>query len=252
MENNDILNFWNKQASLAGKAGSQDLVAKEVEIAALSRHINDGMKVCEFGCGNGVTAIEFAKRFDIHMDCFDFSPAMIEAARGAAKAAGVHLRVNFDVADVQVEPPLKDSYDVIYTERMLINLQTWKAQARAIQYLVSKLSPCGRLLLCENSIQGLGKLNQLREMVGLERISPPWHNCYLDETAVERLQEHGLKLLAVEPFSSTYYFLSRVVNAWLAKQEGVQPAYDAPVNRLALMLPPFGDCAQGKLWIFER
>ena len=252
MKNNDILNFWNKQASLAEKAGSQDLVAKEVEVAALSRYIQGGMKVCEFGCGSGTTAIKFAQRFDIRMDCFDFSPAMIEAARLAAMQAGVHFRINFDVADVQVEPPLKDLYDVIYTERMLINLQDWEAQSRAIRYLESKLKPGGRLLLCENSIQGLGKLNDLREMVGLEKISPPWHNCYLDDAAVKGLCEHGLKLVAVDPFSSTYYILSRVVNAWLAKQEGLPPAYDSPVNRLALMLPSFGDCAQGKLWIFER
>lgn len=252
MENKDILKFWNKQAALFEKAGSQDLVAKQIEVVALSRHIRNGKRICEFGCGNGMTAIEFAQRFDIHIDAFDFSPAMIEAARLAAKEARVDHRIDFEVADVQDQPRLKQLYDVIYTERMLINLQSWEMQERAIRYFAGNLKPGGRLLLCENSVDGLGKLNQLREMVGLDPITSPWHNCYLSDATVEGLHGDGLTLVAVEPFSATYYFLSRVVNAWLAKQEGVEPAYDAPVNKLAFSLPPFGDCAQGKLWIFEK
>lgn len=252
MENKDTLQFWNQQAALSEKAGSRDLIAKDLEVAALSRHIQSGKKICEFGCGNGITAIQFAQRFDIHIDAFDFSSAMIEAARLAAKEARVDHKIDFDVADVQGEPILRQRYDIIYTERMLINLKNWELQERAIRYLSGNLNPGGRLLLCENSVEGLGKLNQLREMVGLDRIASPWHNCYLSDTAIEGLHGKGLTLVSVEPFSATYYFLSRVVNAWLAKREGIEPAYDAPVNKLALSLPPFGDCAQGKLWVFEK
>ena len=252
MENKEIFQFWNEQAGLSEKAGSRDLVAKQIEVEALARHMRNGISVCEFGCGNGVTAIEFARRFDITLQCFDFSAPMVEAARADAREAGVSHKVRFDVADVHNEPTLDRLYDLIYTERMLINLQSWNAQERAIRYLAKNLQPGGRLLLCENSIQGLAKLNQLREMVGLSPISPPWHNCYLSDTAMDGLNGSDLRLVSVEPFSATYYFLSRVVNAWLAKQDGQQPAYDAPVNTLALKLPPFGDCAQGKLWIFEK
>lgn len=252
MENKNLLQFWNQQAALSEKAGSRDLIAKELEVAALARHIQNGKEICEFGCGNGVTAIQFAQRFDSHIDAFDFSSAMIDAARLAAKEACVDNKIDFEVADVQGEPKLSKRYDIIYTERMLINLKNWELQERAIRFLSGNLKPRGRLLLCENSVEGLGKLNQLREMVGLDRITAPWHNCYLSDKAVEGLHGKGLTLVSVEPFSATYYFLSRVVNAWLAKREGIEPAYDAPVNQLALSLPAFGDCAQGKLWVFEK
>jgi hypothetical protein len=106
--------------------------------------------------------------------------------------------------------------------------------------------------MCENSKVGLNHLNTLRESARLEAIDPPWHNVYLEDDLVASLEMPGVKLLGVEPFSATYYFISRIVNAWLAAKEGKQPTYDAPVNQLALELPPFGDCAQGKLWIFER
>ena len=252
MRNDDVLEFWNKQAALQEKSGSRDLIAKDLEVAALARHIRNGMDVCEFGCGNGTTAIYLARRFDIRMECFDFAQAMVDAARKTASEAGLGDRVRFDVADVQTEPVLHNLYDAIYTERMLINLPDWETQARAILYFARHLKPGGRLLLCENSRQGLEKVNSLRAMVELAPISPPWHNCYLDDSEVATLKGEGLEFSGMEPFSSTYYFLSRVVNAWLSGQQGLEPAYDAEINKLALSLPPFGDCAQGKLWIFDK
>lgn len=252
MNANKIHEFWNEQASLAERAGSQDLLAKEIEVQAIKRHIRNGARVCEFGCGNGVTAIALATEYDVRIDGFDFAAAMVEAAEQAATARGLSERLTFAVANVLDEPELDGEYDTIYTERMLINLPDWPAQERAIRYLAGHLRPGGRLLLCENSMQGLERLNSLRLLVGLLAIKPPWHNCYLDDTEIVALQVPELSLIQVEPFSATYYFLSRVINAKLADDAGVPPAYDAPINRLALQLPPFSDCAQGKLWVFER
>ena len=247
-----VLEYWNERAALAARAGSDDLVAKELEIRAISSQIRDGATVAEFGCGNGTTALELLQRHDIELHCFDFSPAMIDAAREQAERLGLADRVQFNVCDVRSEPVLSRKFDLIYTERMIINLPDWAAQAKAINYLISNLVPKGRYLMCENSRTGLDNLNGLRVAAGLDPISPPWHNVYLDDAKVAGLEMPSARLAEVQPFSATYYFLSRVVNAWLAKREGASPSYDAPVNRLALDLPPFGDCAQGKLWVFER
>lgn len=252
MKSDNVLEHWNKRATLAERAGSNDLVAKELEIKAISKHIKNGMVVAEFGCGNGTTAIELLRRHDIELHCFDFSPAMIDSAKNLAKEAGLENRIHFQVGDVRDEPELGKKFDVIYSERMIINLPDWESQAKAIRYLAGNLNAGGRYLMCENSKVGLDNINKLRESAGLEIISPPWHNVYLVDDLVASLDTPEVKLIDVEPFSATYYFLSRVVNAWLANKEGTQPSYDAPVNQLALELPPFGDCSQGKLWIFER
>lgn len=252
MTGNKVLEHWNQRATLKERAGSNDLVAKELEIRAISKHIKDGMIVAEFGCGNGTTAIELLRQHNVELHCFDFSPAMIESARNLAKEAGMENRIHFQVGDVRDEPKLNKKFDVIYSERMIINLPDWGSQAKAIRYLIGNLNVGGRYLMCENSKQGLDHLNKLRISAGLEIISPPWHNIYLADDLVASLNMPEAKLVDVESFSATYYFLSRVVNAWLSEKEGKQPSYDAPVNELALELPPFGDCSQGKLWIFER
>lgn len=247
-----ILEHWNQRATLAERAGSNDLVAKELEIRAISQHIKNGMVVAEFGCGNGTTALELLRKHDIELHCFDFSPAMIESAQSLAEEAGMRHRIHFQVGDIRDEPEVGKKFDAIYSERMIINLPDWETQARAIRYLTGHLNVGGRYLMCENSKVGLDHLNKLRISVGLEGISPPWHNVYLVDDLVASLVMPGVELVDVEPFSATYYFLSRVVNAWLAAKEGKQPTYDASVNQLGLELPSFGDCAQGKLWVFER
>lgn len=251
MTGNRVLEHWNQRATLDQRAGSDDLVAKELERRSIFKHIKDGMVVAEFGCGNGTTAIELLRQRDIELYCFDFSPAMIESAKKLAKEADMENRIHFQVGDVRDEPEQNKKFDVIYSERMIINLPDWESQAKAIRYLTSNLNAGGRYLMCENSKLGLDHLNKLRMFAGLENISPPWHNVYLVDDLVASLDIPEVKLVDVEAFSATYYFLSRVINAWLANKEGKEPSYDAPVNQLALELPPFGDCSQGKLWVFE-
>ena len=77
----NILDFWNNRAQLLERAGSNDLIAKKMEIATIARHISDGMRILEIGCGNGIAAIELARRFDVIVEAIDFSVEMIEAAK---------------------------------------------------------------------------------------------------------------------------------------------------------------------------
>jgi hypothetical protein len=60
------------------------------------------------------------------------------------------------------------------------------------------------------------------------------------------------KLMEIIPYSSTYYFLSRVVNAWLANEKGMEPNYNAKINKLAFKLPSISDCAQGKIYLYKK
>lgn len=248
----DVKAFWNSRATLAEAAGSNDLIAKQLEMAAIAGHVRDGMRVLDAGCGNGVTAIDLAERYDISVVGFDYAEAMIAAARHRLAAAALRGRVEFLVADTRAASLDLGTFDVVYTERVIINLPDWPAQEAAIRRLTGLLRPGGAYAMCENSQDGLDRINGLRSACGLTLITPPWHNRYLRDAEIAQCRTDGVRLEAVEHFTSTYAFLSRVVNAWLAKQEGREPAYDAPVNRLALDLPPFGEVGQTRLWIWRR
>ena len=93
--------FWNTNAKLKKLAGSKDYNAKIIEIEALSKFFKKNIRVLEFGCGNGHTAIELAKRFNVKIDACDYSPEMISEAKKLQKNKKLSKRVNFFIADIK-------------------------------------------------------------------------------------------------------------------------------------------------------
>lgn len=246
------LEFWNHQAKLKLAAGSKDIIAKQLEIEAIAKHIQDGMNILEVGCGNGITAIELVRRFDIKLTGIDFSEEMINEATAYAKENKLKGIAEFKVADIRQVSQFSQKYDLIFTERVLINLPDWPTQKEAIINITNLLAPGGLYVMCENSQEGLDMINQLRNQVGLPSISPPWHNRYFRDSEIAELNIEGITLKEVIFYSSTYYFLSRVVNAALSAKEGKEPAYDAPINQMAIQLPSIGDMGQGRIWLWQR
>jgi len=248
----EIQQYWESRAVLAQEAGTRDIIAKALEIEAIARYVKNGMHILEVGCGNGITAIELAKRFKVNILGLDYAENMIQAANDLQANETLRGSVRFMVGDVSTLDEMNEGYDLIYTERVLINLQDWQAQKKAIADITAKLRPMGVYAMCENSINGLTKINELREMVGLPAINPPWHNIYFKDEDLAGLTIPGIRLEKVDCYSATYYFLSRVVNAWLANEEGKEPDYNAAINKLALKLPTFGDTAQGRIWLWRN
>ena len=254
-----VAEFWDERASLEEQAGTQDLIAKELEIEAIAKYVKNGMRVLDAGCGNGMTALELVSRYDIEITAIDSSENMIDAAilRGTTKA-DLRGQVNFYVADVANLPDDLGMFDLIYPERTLINLLDRKRRENAMVGLCSLLAPRGLYVMCENSHDGLAEINRLRDRLDLPEIVPPWHNHYLDQADIDGF-ERAVKDVAVylwgedNDYSSTYYFLSRIVNAAMAAEEGREPEYDSFVNRLALKLPALvNGFGQGRIWLWRR
>ncbi|OIO54319.1 hypothetical protein AUJ46_03185 [Candidatus Peregrinibacteria bacterium CG1_02_54_53] len=244
--------FWNSRAHLGLQAGSQDITAKKLEIEAIASHVNDGMAVLDIGCGNGITAIELARRFSVTVTGIDNAEKMVSAAEELAAKETRKGKTSFRVGDATRLPVDAGIFDVIYTERTLINLSDGQMQEKAIANITRLLAPGGKYLMCENSTQGLKRINDLRIQLGLKEIQPPWHNCYIDDEAMRKLVLPGITLECVEDFSGTYYFLSRIVNAYLAARRGEEPKYDDPINTLALRLPSLIEgFGQTKLWVWR-
>ena len=247
---NDVLSFWNSRAGLGKWAGTNDIIAKQIEMKAISSYVKDGMNILDIGCGNGITAIEIARKYHATVLGRDYAEEMITNAQELLKGQEHCGSVKFQVGDVTDLPEFADKFDMIYTERTIVNLPDWKTQKQAIIDIVGLLKEGGKFVMCENSQDGLDAINVLRLSVGLPSIIHPWHNRYLYDAEIKKIKE--VQLLDINYYSSTYYFLSRVVNAWQSAQEGKEPEYEAPINKLALQLPPINKMGQGRIWVWTQ
>lgn len=246
------LAFWNSRAELGFAAGTNDVTAKTLEIQNIVRLLDGCNTVLDAGCGNGVTAVSVLKQIPgAAVWGFDYSEAMVLAARSLAVHEGVSERLKVEVGGLLAPPFPNNRFDAVYTERSLINLNGIEEQRRAIAALVDRAKPTGRIILCESFLEGLDEINAFRVPIGLSAIEPPWHNHYLRVADVERSLPANVEIQEVLNFSSTYYFLSRVINAWFAKCNGVEPAYDSPINQLAFALPSLGLCSQTKIIVLK-
>jgi ubiquinone/menaquinone biosynthesis C-methylase UbiE len=250
--NEEIKTFWNSRADLGFAAGSRDIILKKLEIEAIAAYVRDGMHVLDVGCGNGITIVELARRYKISSLGIDNVGKMVDSAVSLAANQQLKGSARFQTGDARDLSGLSERFDLIYTERMLINLADWPSQSQAIINICDLLVEGGLYVMCESSQDGLNKINSLRGQLGLSEITPPWHNRYLHDDEIEKLAVPGVKLEGNNDFSSTYYFLSRLVNAWLAAQEGKEPEYESPINQLALKLPPIGNMGQTRIWLWRK
>ncbi len=250
--NKDRLDFWDDRASLGVFAGTNDIILKKLEIKNIFNLLGSSENILDAGCGNGVTAIELLKlNSRIRISGFDYSPSMIHEAKNSLEES-VKSRLKLQVGNL-LSPPFEDEYfDLIYTERSLINLDNFEDQINVIQLLSDKLKLNGHMLLCESFLDGLDEINSFRQSINLDIIEKPWHNTYFRLNELKNNLPNNLVIVNVVNFSSSYYFLSRVVNAWFSKNIGEEPEYDAPLNKLAYKMPEIGSCAQTKILVLKK
>lgn len=255
------LGFWDSRSSLGLAAGSGDINLKRLEINAICDNIGNPTTVLDAGCGNGVTLLELASRFESSsLYGFDYSQGMINAGLELTRSKNLHERIKLCRASLLDQFPSALSsldipsrgFDAIYTERSIINLDNFEQQCEAIHSLWNMVSAGGRLILCESFHDGLNDINKYRTAVGLNKIDPPWHNRYLSLSELDSLFADLSVEYVVNEFSGSYYFVSRVVHAYQAHLQGVEPAYDAEINQQSLALPPLSCFGQSKIIVCKK
>lgn len=246
------LDFWNSRAELGEIAGTNDFPLKDLELKLIHEKIAPGASVLDVGCGNGDTLLSLARDKGCSGVGIDFSEKMVELAQTKSHSAGRDAEVRFQRGAIPGLPAGLGEFDYALTERCLINLEDEASQRRAFEEIMSHVKPGGHYLMIESCVQGLERTNELREILGLERMDPPWHNAFLDESSVPKWATEQFSLEEVIPFSSTYHFLSRVVYARLAEDKGEPLRYDSEINMLACRLPIIGDFGPARLWLWRR
>jgi len=224
---------------------------KRLEIDALRRAIERSSlphdaHVLEAGCGNGQNIAALSALFEGYSwTGVDYVPEMISAAKETCP------RATFHVADV-LDLPNIGPYNVVFTDRMLINLGSVAMQKRAIDNLASLTQ--GSLILIENSRQTKDAQNDLREVIGLPRRRDADFNLFLNDEVIIPHLKSLFSTVEVEDFGSLHDILLYVL---LQATLGDAGHYDHPIMQAVADLctkvsVPAGHFGQNRLYHCRR
>lgn len=249
--------YYNELAE-KGKYGSTwDFNLRKLEIEYILRELQDGLTILDIGCGDGFSSIIFATRFKCHFEGIDFSVSMIKKAREMAKGYDLQGTVRFNEGDVLNLKFSNETFDVVISERCLINIPSWKNQKKAIKEIHRVLKPSGKYLMMESTIQGLNRLNKFRREFGLRPIQSSkgsnWMNLKFDEDKLVPFLNRYFKIRDVKRFG-IYYLISRVIHPLLVEPN--EPKYEAKINeiaqKIAMKYPNYEDIGHLVFLILEK
>ncbi len=249
MTREKVKNFWEDRGLIEGSGGTNDIILQKIEERTLLEAVPKNSYVCDIGCGDG----HALHRLHTENGCtgigVDYSENFIAQCQVYYKTPAL----KFMCKDIRALDRDIGPFDVVMSKRCLINLENEDEQKHIFGKILEIVKPGGLYIMIESFVDGNEALNALREPLGLTRMESPWHNVYLRLPHVQDWEKSfPVQLGQVSHFSSTYYFLSRVINAKLAQDRGEEPRYDSDINMLALNLPPFGEFGATKMLIWKK
>lgn len=248
------------QARALGKAPEStmpDKVVRTREIEAILATLQiisaeKSLRILEIGCGNGTLLDHLAREGYRDVVGVDFLPEFVELARSRGLAFDIR------VADITALPFNDGEFDVVLSERVIINLKDHGAQRTAFHEVRRVMKEGASLIMIEAFEDGWHNLNAARFEFGLEPIPMPSQNRWFKEGELEDYTQgifsevSHLRDSTLPPrnFLSTHYFMSRVVHAVLWELRKTCPdQFEGPVRNthfaqfFASALPPCGNYA---------
>jgi ubiquinone/menaquinone biosynthesis C-methylase UbiE len=229
----------------------EDSNTRQLEIKNIISYLKNSTKFLEVGCCNDSASIEISKAKKLDLTCIDFSEDMIDLAKQQI-TKGIKGQIKFLEEDV-LKLKYDNVFDVVFTERCIINLLNWDDQKDALKNMSGTLKVGGYLILLEAFNDGLEELNKSREELGLEANNPAYHNFYLNkDLVIEYLEKNNLKFIEENNFLSSYFFGSRVIYPALAKANKKDIKYNSSFVKFFSALPAFGNYSQIKILLFKK
>jgi SAM-dependent methyltransferase len=224
-----ILAYWNNP----NVESMYDKHLLNGEIDLIKRRIAPNSKILDAGCGEGEGTLAYSTIPGVIVHAVDFSETRLSKAR--QRLAG-RTNVLLKHMDLLADYDCDKDYDVIVSQRFLINLPEWTLQQKVLLDLMSRLKPGGRLLMFEGSRQENNALNEFRAVLDLEPILERWHNLFFDDDLlVNFMRENGYPLIEQDGLGS-YFLLTRGIRPTLDSTLN----WDSEFNRLAA-LPKIAD-----------
>lgn len=236
----DNQKFWQEQAKKYQddiKSVNFDPIQEQMEVETLASLLQESRKICDLGCGIGQTVFALKQKgIGAEFYGMDFTKEMIEVAKQTQAAQQVADVVFFhkSATDHDLCDMFDFKFDTVISKRLLINVKG-EDKYKAVENIYNLLEENGRYVMVECFSEPLAKTNVARSALGLEPISMHHFNEYLDEDFIGSIGDKFIVEQEIDTQSS-YYFISRVLNAYEAQKRGVAPDYGADINMAALKL----------------
>lgn len=250
------LNFWSSRAKNKAIAGSNDPYLDKCETNMLISFIpKQKKKILDIGCGTGSFLQQLVKKNKL-VKCtgIDFSKEMVSVANKKNKCNSINY-YTLDMKNIlKLKKKIDFKFDYIITKRSIINILSKNLQLKILDNLGKLLNKNGKILSCECSSTDQNNINQQRVKFGLNKIYPPWHNLYFSDTIIKRKIFKNIKLINIHNFTSTYYFVSRVINAIINKQNKSKLHYSDKLNLIGWKLDQslIKGFSQTKIYEFKK
>lgn len=257
----NIKAYWDKQAKLYGadaRATTNDYWFRELEfnkLIAVLQKIKSKNHVLDIGCGNGFNTMRLARKFPRSRFLGgDYAEAMIEKSNLALSQANPPVsNVKFATMDVTKLSDLARKFDVVISDRCLINLPNLWQQKTAVAEIVGVIKRGGYYVMIENFIEGHRNINKLRSGIGLSPIAIKWHNTFFSECFVSDWIERFFMVECRENISSLYYLITRAVYSKICQLKNRTPDYDHAIYQVAAKLSEqAGDWGPIKLLVLKK
>jgi ubiquinone/menaquinone biosynthesis C-methylase UbiE len=202
LNNEKVLEHWNKE----DVKSMPDKHLINAEIRLIKVHIPIGAKILDAGCGEGEGTFEYSKVKGVKVHAVDYSQTRLDKAKVLLKGKE---NVTFTQVDLTDSKGLNNDYDVIITQRCLINLMEWELQEKVINDLMSRLKKGGKFLMLEGNQDGVNELNTFRKIFNLSEIPVQWHNKFLRNDSVNNVIKKYNYILEGEYGLGEYFLLTR-------------------------------------------
>ena len=229
-------NFWKSRLELNApkKVCTNDLNLDILESKQILQENLQGKTILEIGCGNGLLYNEICKKYKIKKYVgVDFVKELIEFCNKKKKNSRNEF-IRIDLSKIK-KNTFKNKFDYIISKRVIQNLTSQSLQLQVIDTLGFFLKKNGFLILVESSKHAQKNINQERKIFKLKKIIPPFHNLFLDDNKIRNHVFKNTKLTNIIPFSSDFYYITRIIYAIYAKfYLKKKPSFNHPLQKVAL------------------
>jgi ubiquinone/menaquinone biosynthesis C-methylase UbiE len=191
---------------------------RKLETDFVLSQINATDKMADFGCGDGESTVHYAAKA---CSCLALEHSNRLRAKAAERFAEAGLtNVTLMAGDALDLSAYANKFDLVVSQRLVINFMTWEEQKRVLENIRESLRPGGRYIMIENTFEGFEALNAVRRAVGLANVPlHDWHNYFLHYDRLMEFLEGKFTVEKTHTFN-LYYLLTRVFVNMFAKFEG--------------------------------